>query len=256
MRPAPRRRRREPGAQQDGPRPRRLLLRHEDPLAPRRGSRGARSRGARAPRLRHRRRVAALEAHGRPRPRHRRDERLAHALPRPQDGRLGRRDAEDPQCPPRGAARRGAVLRCPRRDSGPRLAAARPADRRGRWRPAGSAVRAGVPRARGGQEHLRDRMLHAAQYGAHSGGLVAWALDDDRVADRRGGRRMPSRAAYSSPARLSSGCATGSGCCGTRPRAKRWRNRFPTPVASTSSRRSSVWALPTGTCTRAEPSWG
>ena len=54
----------------------------------------------------------------------------------------------------------------------------RGAGRRDRRRPAGGALRPGLPRARGGEEHLRDRQLRAAQHRA---------------------RRRPSRARACSP---------------------------------------------------------
>src|SRR5439155_1444814 len=103
----------------------------------------------------------------------------------PQDGRLGRRDAEAPRGPARRAAGGSPLRGHPRRDLGPRVAPARRAGHRHRRRPAGGALRPGVPRARRGQEYLWHRVLHAAQHGDHAGGLVAGTPHDDRVADRR-----------------------------------------------------------------------
>ena len=125
-----------------------------------------RARRARRARVRHRRRVAALEAHRRARARHRRHQRLAHAVPRPRTVdwddemlRAARRAA-------RGAARASSTsVGRLRRDGRPRLAAGGRADRGHRGRPAGRAVRPGVLRAGQRQEHLRHRLLRAAQHG-------------------------------------------------------------------------------------------
>ena len=54
----------------------------------------------------------------------------------------------------------------------PRCDGAIGSDRRHRRRPAGGAVRPGLPAARPGQEHLRHRLLHAAEH-RHAGGRFA-----------------------------------------------------------------------------------
>ena len=234
VRPAPRRRARSAGASADGARSRRVLLGHEDPLAPRRGPRRPRPRRARRARVRHRRCVASLEADGRPRPRHRRDERLAHALPRPPHGRLGRRAARDPGRPACRAPSGGAVLGRRRGDGGPGLAPARGADRGDRRRPASRVVRTGVPRGRRGQEHVWHRVLHAAQHRRGAGRVVARARDHDRLADRRADH------VCSRGQRVHRGRRDPVVARRTRAAARRLRSRSRTPAASISSRRSWV----------------
>ena len=81
-------------------------------------------------------------------------------------------------------------------------------DRRHRRRPAGGAVRPGLPPRRHGEEHLRHRLLHAAAHrrqgrSSRSNGLITTACAQTR---RRWSTR--SKAACSSAARWCSGCAT------------------------------------------------
>ena len=91
-----------------------------------------------------------------------------------------------------------------------RVVRRRGADRGDRGRPAGRAVRPGGLRRRIGEEHLRHRRLPPAQHGeeascgARAGSSPPWPAT--RAADRP----TRSRARSSSPARRSSGCATGS----------------------------------------------
>ena len=104
---------------------------------------------ARRPRLRHHRQLADLEAHRRPRPRHRPHQRLAHAAVRHPPPRLGPRAARPARRAPTACCRAW----CPRAASSRTTDAARArrrgADRRHRRRPAGGAVRPGLlpPRA-------------------------------------------------------------------------------------------------------------
>ena len=92
LRGAPRRRRGDAGAPQDGAGARSVLLRHQaragcsDTCA-----RARRARRARRAVLRHHRHVAGLEAHRRRRARHRRHQRVAHAALRHPRAALGRR---------------------------------------------------------------------------------------------------------------------------------------------------------------------
>ena len=134
---------RAPVQAQDGPPARPLFLGDEDLLDPGpRPRRAPQGRPGRA-RVRDRRHLAALEAHGGPRARHGRVERLAHAPRRPGHGRLGRRAGPGPAHaaggPPRyPAEQRG--LRRDRRDRGP-ARRSRGRDRRG---PAGGPLRPGM----------------------------------------------------------------------------------------------------------------
>ena len=61
----------------------------------------------------------------------------------------------------------------------------RRADRRHRRRPAGGAVRPGLPRARARQEHLRHRLLPAAEHRGAGGGVGQQPADHRRLAQGR-----------------------------------------------------------------------
>ena len=127
------------------------------------------------------------QAHRRRGPRDRRDERLADAALDLRTRDWGDGDAGDL----RRSARRAAARSCRR----PALSARRPAsacalrraDRGHRRRSAGRALRPGVLRAGRGQEHLRHRMLSAAEHGADARRLraraprrrSAWRSDGD-----------------------------------------------------------------------------
>ncbi len=106
----------------------------------------------------------------------------------------------------RGAAARRAVRRActaervDRRRDG--------ADRRHRRRPAGGAVRPGLPLARPGQEHLRHRLLHADEHRRPGRRLGQQPADDRRLGSRQRHSSTRSKAASSSPAPSCSGCAT------------------------------------------------
>ena len=69
-------------------------------------------------------------------------------------------------------------------------------------------------------------------------------------------RRTRSKAASSSAARWSNGCAMGWASSGNRPRSRRWRCPCRTAAASTSCRHLPAWARRTGIRTRAAPSSG
>ena len=124
--------------------------------------------------------------------------------------RLGRRAARAARRPARGAAARSCAssARVRRGDDRRR----RRADRRHRRRPAGGALRPGLPRAGPGEEHLRHRLLPADEHRrarpcASRNNLlttVAWQRDGAHSTTR-------SKAACSSAAPSCSGCATGSG---------------------------------------------
>ena len=139
------------------PRPRPVLLRHEDGLA----VGGGRRAGRRRPRAGHDRRLDPVEPDRRRGLRHRsverqpddavrhplaRVERRAVRVARRTAGRLAGRAAVEWAVRPHVGA-----LRCARRHPGLRY----------RRRPAGGAVRPGLLRAGDGQEHLRHRQLRA-----------------------------------------------------------------------------------------------
>ena len=108
-----------------------------------------REHGRRRARLRHRRQLARLAADRRRGARDRRDERVAHAALLARDARLGRRAARAVRRRPRRCCRAIVALARARR----RRRAARRArpDPRHRRRPAGGALRAGLPPARRGR---------------------------------------------------------------------------------------------------------
>ena len=147
-----------------GPRDRPLLLRHEDRVAAARtstGLRDARRGGRRA--LRHDRRVARLQAHRAARSPTTRTRRArccstSHAL------RWRRRAVRGARRAGRGAARGRSRPRSVLGETDPDafLGARVPLAGHG-GRPAGRALRPGVPRAGPRQEHLRDRQLRAAE---------------------------------------------------------------------------------------------
>ena len=109
---------------------------------------------------------------------------------------------------------------------GPERARGADPDRRRRGRPAGGALRPGVRRARDGEEHVRHRVLPPDVHGADAVALRARAAHHRRVRRRRAGRPTRSRGRCSSPARRSSGCATGSGCSSA-PRSPRRSRAVP-----------------------------
>ena len=173
-----------------------LFLGDQDRLAP--GQRAGRARGGRArrARLRHHRQLPAVAADRRQGACDRRHQRLAHHAVRhpPQDWdaellRAFRRAAR--------AAARGAWTAPP--SSAPPttelLGAAIPIARH-RRRPAGGDDRPGLLRARHDQEHLRHRLLRAAEHRRASRSRSKnRLLDDRRLPAERQKSPMPSRAA-------------------------------------------------------------
>ncbi len=157
LRRAARRRSRAARARAHRARARPVLLGHQDRVAdpPR--------RRARRRRLRDDRLVARPQAHRRAR--HRLLERLAHAAVRHRPAALGPRAVRAARRPGREPARAATERRRLRRDLGVRRLGAGGRHRR---RPAGGALRAGLPRAGTRQEHLRHRQLRAAERGCRS----------------------------------------------------------------------------------------
>ena len=147
-----------------------LLLGDQDRVA------AGQRRGRRAGGLRHDRLLAAVQAH-RP-PRHRLLQRLADDALRHPPARLGRRALRAARDRP-GAAARAAAL-------GARLRHHHRVRRRGpgrgdRRRPAGGAVRPGLPRAGDGEEHLRHRQLRPAQHRRRGPGAARRPADHGRL---------------------------------------------------------------------------
>ena len=132
-------------------------------LAARQRRRRPRPRRARRARLRHRRQLAGLAAHRRHGALHRCVEREPHAALQHPHRRVGRRAAARCSTVPRAVLpARGGVVR--RLRAAHRIDGVRRAHRRHRRRPAGGALRPGLPDAGTGQEHLRHRLLPAAEH--------------------------------------------------------------------------------------------
>ena len=127
-----------------------------------------------------------------------------------------------------------------------------------RRRPAGGAVRPGVRRPGHGQEHLRDRLVRAAQRRLHRARAAARAADDGRPAasgERRARTRWRRRS--SSTGAAVQWLRDGLRHHRARPsRPRRSRARWTATTACTSCRRSPAWARRTGTRTRAARSSG
>ena len=81
-------------------------------------------------------------------------------------------------------------------------------------------------------------LVRARQRRRHAAGRAARAARDGRLGDRAAARSSRSRRRSSSPARRSSGCATGSGSSRTRARPRRSPRRWTATTASTSCPRS------------------
>ena len=128
--------------------------------------------------------------------------------------------------------------------------------RRSRRRSAGGALRPGLLRTRHGEEHLRHRLLRAAEHGPDADGVRAAACSRPSPGSATAKSPMRSRARSSSPARRCSGCATACARSCRRPTSSGSASRCRTPAASTSCRRSSVSARRTGIRTRAASSSG
>ena len=194
-----------------GPRDRRLLLGHQDPLHPRRGPGRAAARGARRARLRHRRQLAAPQADARARARDRVLERLAHAALQHPHARLGRAAARRAAHPARDAARGARLERrlrqLPTREwFGAEIPIAGIA---GDQQAAlfGQGCTAAGPR----QEHLRHRLLPADEHGRRARRARRAGSSPRSPGGSAAAWSTRSRAACSWRARRCSGCATGSG---------------------------------------------
>ena len=145
-----------------------------------------------------------------------------------------------------------------RRDAARRRCTATPSRRGRRRRPAGGAVRPGLRRSGHGQEHLRHRLVRAAQHGLHrrpsararaarrpSPGASA-AADDLRA----GGVDLRHRRRRAVAARRAAASSSAP------PRPRRWPPRSTPTTASTSCPRSPASARRTGIPTRAGRSSG
>ncbi len=216
---------------------------------------GARAaRRGRRPRVRHGRLVASLEAHRRPPARHGCQQRVAHAAVQHPHAAVGRR------APARAAGSASRPAGGPQFERGLRgsLDVDRPrvgSRRRNRRRSAGGAVRADVHRARPDQEHLRNRLLHAAEHG-HDGAprpATSWSRPSPGRAAASPNTR--SKAACSSAAPSCSGSATVSASFDRRARSRRWPVRFPTTATCISCPRSPGSARRIGIRTPAARSW-
>ena len=180
-----------------GPRDRRLLLRHEDPLHPRRraGRAGAGASAASSPSARSTRWLL-YQLTRRPRARDRAaNASRTHALRHPR-ARLGRR-----ACSRSCASRARCCRRCATRaassaSADPEWLGGADPDRRHGGRPAGRALRAGLLHAGQREEHLRHRLLPADEHrrgGAASRRAacittIAWGLGGKRRVRARGQR--------------------------------------------------------------------
>ena len=144
---------------------RRLLLRHEDQAPARHRPRPARARRAGEILFGTVDTFLIWRLTGGQRARHRRQQRQPHAAVQHPHARVGRRAAAA------SSACRGAMLpevraveRGLRRDRRRRCSARPIPHRRRRGRPAGGDLRPGLLRAGQRQEHLRHRLLHAAEH--------------------------------------------------------------------------------------------
>ena len=154
---------------------------------------GARApRRARRARLRHRGHLADLEPVVQQDARHRLHQRLAHHALQHPHGRLGRGAAAAARRAARDAARRLSLVACLRHDRAHGAGRA-DTDRRHRRRPAGGAVRPGLPQGRHGEEHLRHRLLHAAEHRRPGGEVRQRAAQHGGGAGRPRGRRARRR---------------------------------------------------------------
>ena len=160
-------------------------------------------RERRAARVRHRRLLARLEADRRPRPRHRRDERIPHAARLARHARLGRRAARPLRRPARPAAGDPAFERGRGRGRALRRDRAGRGDRR---RPAGRSVRRGRDR----QGHLRNRSFVLAPTGRTARRRPPDSCARPPRAAPPSRRATRSRARSSSRAQRCNGSATGS----------------------------------------------
>ena len=181
LRAAARRRARAPGARPHRPGPGRLLLRHEDRVAPGVPARPPRARGPGRARVRHRGQLAPLAAHRRARSRHRSLERLADPLLRHPPARLGCGADRPPRDPARGVPPDRPVGRRVRGDGRPRRASGGHPGGGHRRGPAGGAVRPGRGQSRRREEHVRDGVLSPPEHGPGAGRVGGRPPLDRRV---------------------------------------------------------------------------
>ena len=120
------------------------------------------------------------------------------------------------------------------------------ADRRDGRRPAGGAVRPGLLRAGHGEEHLRHRLLHAAQHRHDAGAVEARPADDRRLA-RDGRTTYALEGSVFIAGAAVQWLRDGLERHRLAGESRRSRRRCPTATASTSCRRSSASARRTGT---------
>ncbi|CAA9513713.1 MAG: Glycerol kinase, partial [uncultured Solirubrobacterales bacterium] len=172
-----------PGAHR--PRARLLLQRDEVGVAADRGRRRPGAGGARDHRL-----MARAQAL-RP-PCHRPLERLADAGLRHPRAALRYRAVRAAVDPARGPARAAAERSRVRRDRRARRRAVRPRGR-DRRRPAGGAVRPGVPFRGAREEHLRDRLVRAPEHRRRAAAARPRPALDAGLDDRRGAHRLRRR---------------------------------------------------------------
>ena len=117
--------------------------------------------------------------------RHRRQQRVADDAVQHPHAAVGRRAAAAVRRPGEHAARGACVERGLRHACRPALGVGGGADCRHRRRSAGGALRADVRRAGPDEEHLRHRLLPAAEHRDAAGRVGEPAGDDRRLADRR-----------------------------------------------------------------------
>ena len=171
----------------DGVDRRRLFQRHEDQMDSGQCGGGEKAGRKGQTDVRHGRLVAHLAPHARRGARDGREQRLAHdALQHPYAA-MGRGFAGVVRHPRLDDATGEVVERGIRRDEDHDL---RPqgTHRGHRGRPAGSAVRADVRRARVGEKHLRHGVLPADEQRGKAHHIVEQPADDHRMEDRRQGR--------------------------------------------------------------------
>ena len=179
---------------------------------------------------------------------HGREQREPHAALQHPDRRLGRRPPARARRAARGAAERRRVVRRLRGGADRRRARAHRGHRR---RPAGGALRAGVPVAGTGEEHLRHRVLPAHEHRRQGRRVAQQPADDRRVAARRRARLRARRQRV----HRRRGRAVAARRPADHPQRRRdrgaRRDASPTTAACTSCPRSRGWARRTGTPTRA-----
>ena len=195
-------------AAQDRTSARSVFFRHQTRLAAAQRRRTPRPRRARRTRLRHGRYVFAVAPDRRQSPRHRCDQRLAHAAVRHPRRPLGRRACWRSSTCPRPCCRRCSIRPPPSASTDPELfGAAIPI-----YGIAGDQQAALIGQAcfTPGmvKVDLRHRLLRVAQYRRDAGRFEQQLADHHRLSARRRAHAMRSKARSSSPAPRCNGCAT------------------------------------------------